>query len=427
MTNRYLLMTWDGGGNVPPELGLARRLVARGHQVRVLGDPTLEAEARAAGCAFTPWTSAPHATGRGAADAVVKDWETSNPLKMMGTYLHEFLADPAHRWAADVDAELEARPVDAVLCDFALPAASIPVQARGIPIVGLMPNCWMLPTKGIPPFGPGFQPATNPATKARDAILRLVNTRLFDRALPRINEVRADFGLAPAGSTFEQMIRDRMLVLTTPGFDFTSPHLPTQVHYAGPVLDDPAWAEPWSAPWSPDDQRPLVLASLSSTFQDQVAVLNRIVAALAALPVRGLVTLGQSIDPALVPSRSGTGDVVVVPSAPHGAVIPQAAAVISHGGHGTTMKGLCAGVPIVCLPMGRDQNETAARLVHHGAGVRLKPTAPAEAIRAAVGRVLDEPDHRAGARRLAAAIATGSGCVDPIAELEAMVARRPVA
>jgi hypothetical protein len=36
---RLLLVTWDGGGNTPPELGLARRLVARGHGMRVLADP----------------------------------------------------------------------------------------------------------------------------------------------------------------------------------------------------------------------------------------------------------------------------------------------------------------------------------------------------------------------------------------------------
>jgi len=39
---------WDGGGTVPPELGVARRLVARGHSVRVLADPVIEDEARAA-------------------------------------------------------------------------------------------------------------------------------------------------------------------------------------------------------------------------------------------------------------------------------------------------------------------------------------------------------------------------------------------
>jgi hypothetical protein len=45
---------WDSGGTVPPELGVPRRLIARGHVVRVLGDPTIELEVRAAGCSSRP-------------------------------------------------------------------------------------------------------------------------------------------------------------------------------------------------------------------------------------------------------------------------------------------------------------------------------------------------------------------------------------
>ena len=55
----FLLTTWQGGGNVPPELGLARRLIGAGHRVRVLSEPTVEPDARAVGCSFTPWPTAP--------------------------------------------------------------------------------------------------------------------------------------------------------------------------------------------------------------------------------------------------------------------------------------------------------------------------------------------------------------------------------
>lgn len=36
---RVLMAIWDGGGATPPNLGVARRLVARGHEVVVYGDP----------------------------------------------------------------------------------------------------------------------------------------------------------------------------------------------------------------------------------------------------------------------------------------------------------------------------------------------------------------------------------------------------
>jgi hypothetical protein len=55
-------------------------------------------------------------------------------------------------------------------------------------------------------------------------------------------------------------------------------------------------------------------------------------------------------------------------SAPHGEILRQASLLITHCGHGTTLKALAAGVPMVCMPMGRDQNDTAARVVHASAG-----------------------------------------------------------
>src|SRR4029077_17069671 len=106
-------------------------------------------------------------------------------------------------------------------------------------------------------------------------------------------------------------------------------------------------------------------------------------------------------------------------------VLREASLLVTHCGHGTTLKGLAAGVPLVCLPMGRDQDDTAARVVHRGAGVRLKPRASAEVIRAAVERVLADKSYRESARRLADALRAGEGCVDPVAEIEALVATVP--
>lgn len=131
-------------------------------------------------------------------------------------------------------------------------------------------------------------------------------------------------------------------------------------------------------------------------------MLTRIAAALAGMRVRALITLGPALDPATLPT---TGNVVCVPTAPHGLIIPQSAAVITHCGHGTTLKALAAGVLLVCMPMGRDQNDTAARVVARGAGVRIKPSASPVAIRHAVARVLDDPRYRADAKRLKEEIA----------------------
>jgi MGT family glycosyltransferase len=418
-SKRFLFVTWDGGGNVPPELSVARRLVARGHAVHVLADPTLEAQVRASGCTFSPWVSAPHKKGPGREHDVFKDYEIASPLKMIDAYMQSFLAEPAPRWVADTSRELAARPADAVVVDFALPAALIAAQKLKLPTATLMPNIWIIPTPGIPPLGPGFLPARSWLGRARDAILRRLMERVFQRALPALNAARTHSGLEPVSDVYEQFLgADQILVQTSPEFDFTSPHLPSHVRYAGPELDDPGWsraAEPWQPPFAADDRRPLVLVGLSSTFQDQVQTLRRIVEALAALPVRALLTLGPALDPAEVP---GASNVVVTRSAPHAQVLEHAALLITHCGHGTTLNGLAAGVPLVCLPMGRDQNDTAARVVFAGAGVRLSPKAPARRIARAVQAVLREPSYARAAVRLKHAIASRQGCVDPVLALE---------
>ena len=70
--------------------------------------------------------------------------------------------------------------------------------------------------------------------------------------------------------------------------------------------------------------------------------------------------------------------------------------------------------------MGRDQNDTAAGVVHHGAGVRLSPAASTDRIAAAVRRVLDDPSYRDSARRMADVVAVEADTIDVVAELEAI-------
>lgn len=417
---RFLFAMWEGGGAVPPMLGIARRLVGRGHDVRVLGDPTIGAGAASAGCSFSSWRRAPHRTTLRPEEDPIKDWEVRSPLAMMRRLRDSFIAAPAASYAADtLDAIAECRP-DAIVSDYFLFGAMMAAEKAGIPRVAVVPNVWPLPTAGAPAFGPGFLPARGMLGRTRDALLNAVALRLFDRALPALNATRARLGLAPARAFFEQCLASQaVLVLTSAHFDFSSRAVPSNVHYVGPILDDPQWAEPWSATlWPPENHDPLVLVSFSSTFQDQAAALRRVVEALATLDVRAVVTLGAVVTEQDVHSA---GAVAVVRSARHRDILPHAALLVTHCGHGTTIKGLAAGVPMVCMPMGRDQNDTAARVVHAGAGVRLAPSAAPRAIRAAVLRVLRDPRYRQAARRMAQAIEREQAGVDPLAPIERLV------
>jgi MGT family glycosyltransferase len=214
--------------------------------------------------------------------------------------------------------------------------------------------------------------------------------------------VLATNGRPPVRDLFELFDRcTEVLVLTSPSFDFSSPHIPANVHFVGPQLDDPAWAAE-AGDWRPPGEAPLVLVATSSIYQDQVDLLRRVATALGGLPVRGVLTTGRAVDPAEVPAPA---NVRVVRAAPHRAVLPEAAAVVTHAGHGTALKSLAAGVPLVCMPMGRDQKDNTVRVLRLGAGVRVSRKAEPAEIAAAVRRVLDEPGYADAARRFAEVLA----------------------
>jgi UDP:flavonoid glycosyltransferase YjiC (YdhE family) len=166
-----------------------------------------------------------------------------------------------------------------------------------------------------------------------------------------------------------------------------------------------------------------VLVGLSSIYQNQGPLLQRTVDALSALPVRAVVTLGRMLEPDDV---AASPNVTVVRAAPHSVLLADTSVVITACGHGTAMKTLAAGVPIVCIPMGRDQDAIAARVAELGAGIVLPPSASAEEIGGAVLEVLGDEGYTSAARTLASTLSREHAPSDVVFELEDLVARNPI-
>ena len=141
---------------------------------------------------------------------------------------------------------------------------------------------------------------------------------------------------------------------------------------------------------------------MSSIYQDQIDMLQRIAQALERLPVRAIVTTGRAVDPAEIQAGA---NVEVLPAAPHGQVLREASVVVTHAGHGTVLKSLAAGVPLVCIPMGRDQRDNTVRVLRLGAGIRLSKKATAAQIAAAVAEILERPQYKVAAQRFADVLA----------------------
>jgi UDP:flavonoid glycosyltransferase YjiC (YdhE family) len=401
VTGRFLLAMIDGGGTVPPALGLAAGLVRRGHQVRVLADPTVAAAARSAGCAFTSWRTAPHFDSLTEQTALIAAMEARSPWGQFAAARDLLICGPADKFAADVRETAEQWPVDAILAEAALPGILIGAESTGLPTAALMANIYLRPTPGLPLFGTGWLPARGLLGRARDRLAAAAFRRVWSKSLPGLNATRTGYGLPAIGDLYEVLDHcARVLVMTSPTFDFAAPQLPGNVRYVGPQLDDPDWAG--DAAWRPPGDDPLVLVGMSSIYQNQTGVLRRVAAAMSELPVRAVITTGRAVDPDQI---EAAGNIRVVTSAPHREILPESAVVITHAGHGTVLKTLAAGVPLVCVPMGRDQADNTVRVLRLGAGVRVKKTAGSRQFAAAVRQVLDQPSYAHAANSFTATLA----------------------
>ena len=397
----FVFATWEGGGHVTPALWAARRLADRGHAVRIVSDEATRPEAEGFGLPFTPWRTAPDRPDKSPANEPIRDWEASDPADLLNRLCERLMCGPAAAYAADLAAVIDETPGAVVVSHELLLGAMVAAEAKGAPLALLTSNVWPLPTlDAVPPFGPGLAPPADEMERQVHGLIRQAIHAAYDAHLPPLNAARTDLRLPPLAHTLEQIDAARLiLVSAAEAFDFAP--LPAPYVHAGPQARVPAWAAPWESPWAADDPRPLVLVSFSTLYQAQEPVLRRVIAALATLPVRGLVTLGPQL---AVADFSAPDNVAVVESASHDAVMPHVAAMITHAGHGSAIRPILHGVPLLCLPMGRDQADNAARITTRGAGLRLEPDANVEDVASAVARLLAEPGFAKAAAALGARI-----------------------
>jgi len=414
---KILVAGWDSGGGVEAVQTVVRRAVARGHDVRVLGTDGLRSRFESAGAVFRRYKYAPDNDLRWPETDLLKDWETRNPLTLWARVRDRLLVGPAREFCRDVLEELHREAADVVVVDTMIPSARFGAEAAGVPAVIVMHGPYMVPRGDVPPLGTGFMPARGRLGRLRDRSAAALALAVFRSGLPALNQARAEFGLAPLRDGLDLMGRaDRILVCSSPSFDFAPGSVPANVRYVGPQLDDAARAASGN-PWVGPPGRPLVLVGLSSTVMRQEGLLQRAADALGQLQVRGLVTTGPAVDPEVI---AAPPNVTVTRWVRHADVLPHCSAVITHGGHGTVMKALIAGVPLVVVPLGRDQPDNAARVVYAGAGTRLRKNASVSALRAAVAQVIDDPGYRAAAGRMADRLAAERDDSLVVDELEHM-------
>lgn len=360
---RFVIVAWDGGGNVPPALAIGRRLKRAGHHVRVLAPPSLQGRVDASALDFRRFRRGP-------------DWGSHLGRGFDASFLLEVQCSPGV--GQDLESELAREPADVLVVDFMLFGALASAERSGVATAALVHTLYRTNREG----GPGA---------------------VWDeRDLGATNQTRRAMGLAPilvGGQLWDAA--ELVLVLVPKAFDRPAATLPDNVHYVGPMVDQIPDGVVWDLPWPAGHPDPLVLVSFSTTYMAQELALQRALTALAGLRVRGLITTGPSLDPtALVPSAN----VAVRASVDHRMVLPHTAVVVTHAGLGTVMAALTHGVPLLCMPMGRDQGANSEQVEACGAGRTISHGSTAEEIQAAVREILTSPKYSQGARRMAAII-----------------------
>jgi UDP:flavonoid glycosyltransferase YjiC (YdhE family) len=330
---RFLIISWDGGGNVPPALNLGARLVHLGHHVRLLGWESMKSRAAIAGLEFATYSSVPPLPS---GVTLQQAWKEHVVPALLGRGTQD-----------DIRTEIGDFAPDVVVVDCMIGAGLEVADTLDLP---------------------------------RAVLIHVLYSTFRDKWGNKATRRKNAAYLDNAG---------QVLVLAPPGFDIDY-RLPANTSNVGPITD-PAPSPPLStrmAELLAEPGKPWVLLSLGTTLQDQAAALPRILEAVAQLPIRVLLTLGGVLQPSAINSPP---NVTVCDFIPHDLLMSHMAAVVSHGGLSTVTAALATGVPLVCIPQGRDQPDNAKRIVASGVGRAVDKNAPPSEIAAAIERVLTDP------------------------------------
>jgi len=374
-------LNWSGGGNLPPSLGIARALTERGHSVAFAGRPEMVSRVERAGFRAIELTRAYEQAER-------------YPRKWIPNAA-SFLSSPAT--AEQVSEVVAAERPDLVVVDAMFPAALNATDGFDGPVVVM----------------------------CHTGVYRLLEQ--WRKILATIVGLRVEAGFAALPTDLDElwMSRDRVLVSTLENLDGSPGGLahPEKIRHVGPVLEREKHGARAALPWRDDDPTPLVLVSFSTApEQGSPTKFQNAIDALAALPVHGVVTVGDSVDPAAL---KPAGNVVVFATADHDDLMRRAALVVTHGGHGTLMRALMHGLPLVVIPgMAHDQAPNAAAAEAWGVGRALPGDADAEAMRAAMQEVLGSPGYREKAEAISRQLVGVDGASNAAVEIEALLSER---
>jgi MGT family glycosyltransferase len=391
---RVLAYTSPARGHLYPLVPILDELAARGHEIaiRTLSSQVTLMQDR--GFAALPVAAAIEAL-------VHDDYQARTPQGSLKRGVAKFAARAEYE-VSDLRAALDAEQPDVLLVDAMSWGASAAAAAWEGPWAQWFPYPLPVPSRDVPPFGPGLTPASGALGRLRDRALRPLMLSSMEKVfLPSVNAARDAVAQPPFASISDMFTAAPLLLyMTAEPFEYPRSDWPASVRMVGPCCWDPP-ADPPS--WLADIEQPIVLVSTSSEFQDDGRLVTIALEALADEDVHVVAT----IPAAEIPRRKVPANAHVEQFIPHAPILARAACAVTHGGAGVTQKALAARVPVCVVPFGRDQLEVARRVAVADAGTRLpaRRLSP-DRLRAKVREAMTKRD---GAQRVADGFAATGG------------------
>jgi UDP:flavonoid glycosyltransferase YjiC (YdhE family) len=418
---RLTIFAAGSRGDIQPCIALSKGLQQAGHQVLLAAPVDFADFAQQHGVNFHPLRGDVQQMMASDTGRQFTGSGSANPLKSI-LAIRKLLAPVVMQMVEDAYAAC--REAEALICLGVLSAFGQTIaEALRLPIIHIEPTP-LLPTRAFPaPSWPVQQNWGGPHNYL-SGVLMLETVWLWYR--PFVDAFRKRLGLPVYGPR-----RFYRAFQSTPLLGLYSPHIilrpadwPAGAQITGYLFLDASTS--WQPP--PELERflaagapPVYIGFGSMAGQDPQQLADLILAALAQSGQRGLLLTGWG------GLRAGTtpDNVFVLESAPHSWLFPQVAAVVHHGGAGTTAEGLRAGAPTVILPFLFDQPFWGARIQTLGLGPEPIPQKKltAERLARAIRTAVTDPAIRQRAAQCGAAIRAEAGLGNAVSAIERILDR----
>jgi MGT family glycosyltransferase len=368
-----LLAAFGDPGHAFPTIALGRELVRRGHDVCIETWERWRADCEREGMRF-------------AASPIYDVWPQG------GAALKPYQA--AVRASEDSARLIRDFDPEAVVADILTVASSLAAQVEERPWATLVPH--VLPTSepGFPPYSIGARlPRSRLGARTWQLFDPLVR-KGTEAGREELNGARSRVGLPPLAHAHGGISRELAIVATFPHLEYPRRRWHPSLQVTGPLM----WEQPYGDVELPPGDDPLVLIAPSTAQDREHRMLAAALEGLAGEPVRVLATWNRRLPPRPlhVPPNAR-----LVEWVSYTRTMPLCAAVVCHAGHGTLVRSLASGVPVVACPAGGDMAENSARVAWAGAGVSLpRRLVTPSGVRLALRRLLGDPSYAARAAEL---------------------------